>query len=41
VKLTRAGRRRVQTRKRLKAKATIRFSSPAKRTVRSFILRRR
>jgi hypothetical protein len=41
VKLTKAGRKRLQAKKRLKAKATIRFNSPAKRTVKSFILRKR
>jgi hypothetical protein len=41
VKLTRKARKLLQKKKRLRVKATIRFSSPAKRTTRTFILRRR
>ena len=41
VRVTKRGRRRLQSRKRLKTKASVRFNSPAKRTTRTFILRRR
>jgi hypothetical protein len=40
VKLKRKARALLQKKKRLKVKATIRFSSPSKRTVKSFSLRR-
>jgi hypothetical protein len=41
VKLTKSGRKRLQSKKRLKTKATVRFNSPAKRTTRTVILRKR
>jgi hypothetical protein len=41
VKLTKSGRKRVQSKKRLKMKATVRFNSPAKRTSKTVILRKR
>jgi hypothetical protein len=41
VKLTKSGRKRVQAKKRLKMKATVRFNSPSKRTSKTVILRKR
>jgi hypothetical protein len=41
VKLTKTGRKRVQSKKRLRTKATVRFNSPAKRTSKTFTLRKR
>ena len=40
VKLTKAARKLFQRKKKLRVKATVRFSSPAMRTVKTFSLRR-